>query len=104
MWGFWHHQFLRAGVLKRVFLDNPLRRPFGICDLNRHFHRSQPLEILNHVLIPEDNIIDFAEPCWGGKLTANGLRDLVRYGCRVPEYGRLEDVRIFDRQWREERA
>jgi hypothetical protein len=101
MWGFWHHQFLRAGILRRVFLDNPLPRPFLIRDLNSHFHRVQPLEILNQVLVPEENIFDFAEPCWEGKLTANGVRDLVRYECRVPEYGLIEDVRIFDRQWRE---
>ena len=100
MWGFWHHHFLRAGVLKVVFINNTLPRPLQIRDLNTYFHKVQPLPVMDEVLLPSENIIDFAEPCWLGKLTLNGAKDLARHGCVVPDYEQLKNVRVFHKEWR----
>ncbi|MCG8378075.1 MAG: hypothetical protein MI865_01230 [Proteobacteria bacterium] len=100
MWGFWHHHFLRASILRAVFVDNDLPRPLHIRDLNSHFHEVRPLSVIDEILLPSENIIDFAEPCWLGKLTRNGAEDLARHGCPLPDYERLENIRVFHKAWR----
>jgi hypothetical protein len=100
-WGFWHHHFIRAGTLRRVFVregspdactiesvlasvihDNarPLARLAGVrTGAEADLFRGQ-------ALIPVRPLIRLGEPLVGGLLTSNGLAALRRLDCEIPSY------------------
>jgi len=95
-WGFWHHQFIRAKVLKDIFVRNKiLKEVYSIRALNDKVVSEYSLDSL--ILTPgeDESSIFFAEPVGVGKLTKNGYLDLVKYKCKVPEYGIKEVYQRF---------
>lgn len=87
MFGFWHHHFLRARVLKRFFLDPALAPLKRLRQLHQHFQVHRHLDFLDRVFVPVDaNLVHLDEPLTGGKLTRNGLAALQRLGCSRPDY------------------
>jgi hypothetical protein len=89
-WGFWHHHFLKAKVLKEVFLASAQQ---GIADtplaLNAHIHKLPFGSVVENRVFPVgDPIIEFGETLVQGALLANAYEALVRYDCPVPDYKR----------------
>lgn len=105
-WGFWHHHFVRAGVLRRVFLDPALADGAGIQDFVTNRLRgpggSRGLpDAVEHrlfpgtALVPQVPLVRLAEPLIEGRLTRNGLEALKHEGCEVPPY----DVVARDKEY-----
>lgn len=94
--GFWHHHFLRAGILRKVFLSHGIGDDWGIREINVFNHKHAPVNNLNGSIVPDPNIIDFAEPCIKGQLTANAVRDMKTHGCSIPDYPHMREEKIFD--------
>ena len=105
-WGFWHHHFVRAGVLRRVFLDPALADGAGIQDFiaNRLRGRGRSRRLPGAVeerlfpgtaLVPSAPLARLAEPVIEGRLTRNGLAALEQEGCEVPPY----DVLARDKEY-----
>jgi hypothetical protein len=101
-WGFWHHHFIRAGTLRRVFVRGladggaiedvlaPLRQEHGRrSTLESEYFRGT-------ALIPRVPLISLGEPLIQGCLTRNGLAELHRYGCEIPPYPTTEKDRIYN--------
>lgn len=96
-WGFWHHHFVRVGVLRRVFFDPALADGAGIQDFvaNRLRGRGRSRRLPGAVedrlfpgtaLVPNAPLARLAEPLIEGRLTGNGLAALKHEGCEVPPY------------------
>jgi hypothetical protein len=101
MFGFWHHQFLRAKVLKHAFFEQNTLAINNIREFNNHHHRQGHLAFLEDIYVCESNIIALEEPLWNGQLTKNGLEYLKRYDCKVPAYPVVDSVlgfKNFDEQ------
>jgi len=105
-WGFWHHHFVRAGVLRRVFLDPALGDDAGIQDFVfnrlrgtgrfRRLPRRLEARLFPGVaLVPTAPLARLAEPLVGGRLTRNGLAALRGAGCEVPAYEVVEVGREY---------
>jgi|7_EtaG_2_1085326.scaffolds.fasta_scaffold09550_4 hypothetical protein len=81
--GAWHHSFTRAKQLKWEFLRKKLGADYKINNLTyrklnkKHYFQS---------VIPVKSLISFAEPCISGKVTPNGLAELKKYNCPIPNY------------------
>ena len=80
---FWHHHFIRAGVLKRVFwnktilpTDYTLRNVWKVLNQMRIYRRP--------VLVPQQSVVLFGEPCHKGMTTADGFAWLRQYNCPLP--------------------
>jgi hypothetical protein len=97
-WGFWHHHFVRAGVLRRVFLDPAVADGAGIQDFvfnrlrGRGRSRRLPPTLEERLfpgaaLVPQAPLARLGEPLIEGQLTRNGLAALTYDGCEVPPYG-----------------
>jgi hypothetical protein len=83
-WGFWHHSFMKAGVLKKVFLSKPkIKTPKHV---NRYLMKGGGSVHLSNILVPERNIVTFGEPCIHSRLTRNGLIELKANDCPIPPY------------------
>jgi hypothetical protein len=87
-WGLWHHHFLRAKVLKEIFLASERN---GIADtpweLNGYFHKLPFIEVFKNIVFPVgEPIIHFGETLVQGLLLANACEALARYNCPVPNY------------------
>lgn len=85
MTGFWHHQFVKAKVLRQVFVDgdeynNDIRL------LNNRLHQQFNLDFLSTVYVPTSSVVWFKEPLKKGLLTTNGIDDLRKFNCPIPEY------------------
>ncbi|MCH8502335.1 MAG: hypothetical protein LAT77_10555 [Aliidiomarina sp.] len=93
--GLWHHHFLRAKVLKSLFLRENSQQLNNITAINEYFCNSVPLSFLEGIYVPERPIATLGEPLYQGKLTLNGKADLIRYDCRVPEYPVIERCMAF---------
>ena len=94
IWGFWQHHFCKTKVLKSIFFSPKLPNPYRIRDINETFHlKKLYIPVMEKTLVPDDNNILFREPCFQGKLTANGLDDLKRNQCPVPPYQKV-DIRV----------
>lgn len=96
-WGFWHHHFVRAGVLRRVFLDPAVADDAGIHGfVTNRLHGRPPTRRLGRAveqrlfpgvaLVPAAPLVRLAEPLVEGRLTRNGLEALQRESCEVPPY------------------
>jgi hypothetical protein len=90
MAGFWHHQFLRTKVLRVNLLHSALRENYHVSELNQRFPmiKDRPdgtISVFERTLIPEKPIMRISEPCIKGRITVNGLADLQKYGCKIPD-------------------
>lgn len=100
-WGFWHHHFIRAGTLRRVFAREGRRDACTIDDVlasmvhdnARALRRMGGLRpgvegnlFRGKALTPVRPLIRLGEPLIGGLLTGNGLAELRRHDCEVPSY------------------
>ncbi|HYD64524.1 hypothetical protein [Azospirillum sp.] len=97
LFGFWHHQFARAGLLRRVFLSPELPGDYDIRTIQALFHdleRERPG--LAGALVPVRPLVRLGEPCCRGRLTLNGLDALRRHGCPVPDYAVEAHRRVFE--------
>ncbi|NIT41733.1 MAG: hypothetical protein GTN46_09645, partial [Gammaproteobacteria bacterium] len=88
--GFWHHQFLRARVLRFNLLHPALDEQYQVSDLNQRFPliADRPggmISVFERTLVPREAIMRISEPCIKGQITANGLADLKNYGCKIPD-------------------
>lgn len=95
MTGFWHHQFVRARILRKVFVDceeyqNDIRL------LNNRLHKQHILDFLLHVHVPSTSIVWFKEPLKKGLLTINGIEDLKKFNCPVPDYDTIKHNIYFN--------
>lgn len=95
LFGFWHHYFCRAGVLRYFFESGHLPMGYRIGDLTKVFHNNKPLPALHHTLVPDENIISLGEPCVNAELTENGLHALQTRNCPIPPYPRAEMSKSF---------
>ncbi|CAM3847524.1 hypothetical protein [Smaragdicoccus niigatensis] len=83
--GFWHHQFIRAGILREIFVDvdaddYPIFEPHRALLAGDHVHRA---------FSTTRSLVRFGEPTIGPDITANGVIDGLRYGIALPDgYGR----------------
>jgi hypothetical protein len=87
-WGFWHHHFLRAKVLKQIFAGAAGN---GVTDspwaLNQHFHKLPLIDGFRNIVFPVDGpIVQFGETLLRGGLLANAREALAQHGCPVPDY------------------
>jgi glycosyltransferase involved in cell wall biosynthesis len=101
-WGFWHHHFIRAGTLRRVFGRPGLVGDYPIRDVlrpvivdNKRASRARTgaeREIFSgEAIVPTRPLLRLGEPLKGRVLTANGLTELRRNHCQIPPY--RSDVR-----------
>ena len=88
--GVYCHTFIKAKVLKYYFLRDSMPEDYSI----REFHRINknsppddfPWEDDCSSLISKKHMLSFGEPAIFGMLTMNGLIDLQKYGCPIPDY------------------
>jgi hypothetical protein len=97
--GFWHHQFLKAKVLRFNLCHPLLHENYHVSDLNQRFPviADRPggmLSVFEQTLIPKERIMRISEPCLNGHITINGLADLTKYGCQIPKLP-LVDLQAF---------
>ena len=88
--GFWHHQFLKAKVLRTNLVHPALSENYGVRDTDARWDRiaedaSGRISVFDNTLVPEVALARLSEPCLDGVLTVNGLADLKRYGCVIPD-------------------
>lgn len=92
MFGFWHHGYLRARVLKRAFTNDHIPEDAGLRLIQRTLHKERHPDLdrdcLSRILVPSRNLIHFWEPCIRRQLTRNGYEDLQKYECPIPSYPR----------------
>src|SRR5687768_9698751 len=101
-WGFWHHHFIRAGPLRRLFGRPGLARDCRIGDVlrpvildNRRAARARTgveREIFHgEAIVPTRPLLRLGEPLKARVLTYNGMTELRRNHCQIPPY--RSDVR-----------
>jgi len=104
-WGFWHHHFIRAGTLRRLFAAERLAGDYrirevlrSVIDDNGRTARPTGAEgaiFHGRALIPTRPLLRLGEPVKRGVLTANGLADLRRHACEIPPYRSYGARKIF---------
>lgn len=95
MFGFWHHQFLRAKVLQDAFFNFNNKKLNSIREINQYYHSLGALAFLEDIYVPTKTIVSQAEPLVLGKLTHNGLMALKKFGCVLPKYDCVADNLAF---------
>ena len=96
-WGFYHHQFCKAKVLKDLFLSDYLSDYYklkGKGGLHTELVHGNSLQGLK-MLSPRVNNVTFGEPLANGRITPEGLSYLAEYDCKIPEYGSTDIDKIF---------
>ena len=97
-WGFWHHRFIKAKTLKYIFLGNLLPEKYKIVDVQT-IHSLKDAVIRSaqeNIIYPADDfIIKLGEPCVRGTLTLNGVEDLKKYNCLIPNYRVMNYAKTF---------
>ncbi len=86
MMGFWHHQYVKAKVLKDAFINCNIEQLNDIRLFNRYYHKQEALPFLNDIYVPESTLIKLGEPLCVGELTKNGVKELELLNCKVPDY------------------
>jgi hypothetical protein len=93
--GFWHHHFLKAKVLKDFFLRNNKNKLNNVLLLNDYHNAQDELLFFDDIYVPKNNIIELGEPLVSGLLTKNGLEALDRYKCIKPDFNSTNDIVTF---------
>ncbi|MEA2716727.1 MAG: hypothetical protein QOI99_1044 [Actinomycetota bacterium] len=104
-WGFWHHHFIRAGTLRRVFVDTGLPGDVAIGDVLSRFgdpRRQRTRQgraardcFRGSALVPTRPLVELGEPLVRGLLTRNGLDELRRWDCEVPPYAAIDRETVY---------
>ena len=110
--GFWHHHFLRARTLRRMFLRSSLEGSGGIGDVLLNPWRAEMAQraglgrwrrprlerelFSGTALVPEAPMARLAEPLIDGHLTTNGVAALRRLGCEIPPYPTVDIERVYE--------
>jgi hypothetical protein len=97
--GFWHHHFVRAGTLRRVFGSADLAGSTAIHDVlkpllperrARRWENGRPVAeaglFRGRALVPPRQLVGLGEPLVRGRLTRNGMEELRRWDCEIPPY------------------
>ena len=106
--GFWHHHFVRAGTLRRVFGRADLEGSTAIRDVlgplhpERRGRRWERARIAaeaglfgGRALVPRMPLVRLGEPLVTGRLTRNGREELHRRGCEVPPYPSIDRDMVY---------
>lgn len=94
MFGFWHHQFIRSGLLKDIFYRlNPSN--INNISLLNDYHNEVSSELFIDSYVPSKNIISMGEPLIQGMLTLNGVEELEKFGCTIPDYPIINEYAAF---------
>jgi hypothetical protein len=84
--GFWHHHFVRAGVLRAAFLGEDVA-PHGLISIvNERIKASEQLVFGGTAYVPCRQLLSLGEPMIRGRLTRNGRTALKRMRCEAPSY------------------
>lgn len=94
-WGFWHHYFCRVRFLKNIFVNIHLPHNYGLRGLQHMITKNG--DSCARILVPDsaDSVL-FAEPCHLGKITKNGLKELKKNNCEIPNYKIFNQNISFD--------
>ena len=96
IYGFWHHHFVKAKILKKAFLTNDLAAKYLIDDINFRFHHpTEWCELVENTMVPERAMIKLAEPCIDGRLTTNAIRDMKETDCDLPPIDPIDKTKEF---------
>ncbi len=98
--GFWIHQFVRAGVLREVFLNEDLPMVYSIRVLHAAYRARGRPRMSERILVPSQSLLYFAEPCTSGKLISAARDDLMAAGCMPPDYEVMIGSKLFNDQRR----
>ena len=93
--GFWHHHFVRAGVLRAAFLGDDLARDCRIYAITERIKRHEELVFRGTAQVPTKPLLSLGEPLVEGLLTRNGRQWLERLQCDVPAYGDVDRIVEF---------
>lgn len=93
--GFWHHHFVRAGLLRAVFLGEDVARDCPISTINELIKGRERLLFKGTAQVPGTALLSLGEPLVEGRLTRNGRRWLKLMRCDVPPYRRVNLDREF---------
>ena len=91
--GFYMHHFTRARILRKYFLSEMLPKVYRLREFHEYIKSFQDIE--EKILVLQKPIIDFAEPCIGGKLTLNGRHDLEKYRINLPDVPRCDRILVY---------
>lgn len=90
--GFYMHHFVRAGVLRRYFLEFDLPDNYALSQLTEKLAQAKVSE---RILMPERSLIWFGEPCTRGKVTVNALYDLRKYNLNAPDIDHTNQIIVY---------
>jgi hypothetical protein len=88
--GFWHHHFVRAGVLRAAFLGDDLARDCRIYAVTERIKAREERVFHGTAVVPARPLLRLGEPLVEGLLTRNGREWLERMQCDVPRYGNVD--------------
>jgi hypothetical protein len=88
--GFWHHHFVRAGVLRAAFLGEDVARDCRIYAITERIKDREGLLFRGTVVVAARPLLGLGEPLVEGLLTSNGREWLERMQCDVPRYGSVD--------------
>lgn len=78
--GFWHHSYVRAGVLRECFLGSR-RRDCTVEEVNRDLRAGR---FRHRILSATDSLVRLGETTILGRITANCVEAFARVGLAVP--------------------
>ncbi len=93
--GFWHHHFVRSGVLRAAFLGDDLAPDCAIYAVNARIQRDEQRVFHGTALVPRKPLLSLGEPVVDRRLTRNGRAWLERMGCEVPPYDDVDRDVVF---------
>lgn len=88
-YGFWHHHFVRAGLLRAVFLGPEVASDCRILAINQLIKDGEAQLFDGVAQVPATALVGLGEPLVAGRLTRNGRRWLKLMQCDVPAYRRV---------------
>lgn len=101
LYGFWLHSFVKVSVLKEIFLSSELPEEYKITDITTVFYSKEFIASFENTVVPENDIVLMGEPCVDGEITTNGLEELKKYNCPIPDYTVLPQNKRFTDKWRD---
>jgi hypothetical protein len=88
--GFWHHHFVRAGVLRAAFLGTDVAEDCRIYAITDRIKQQEALLFHGTAVVPARPYLSLGEPLVEGLLTRNGREWLARMACDTPRYGSVD--------------